>query len=587
MKLKYFIILTTSSLLMEGLNIDLVAQGLVVGAGSVVTSSNNIQIVVKDGGITNNGSYSSGTGTIVLTGTQAQNLGGSSTTTYHNLTNSNTAGITVNGNTQIKNVLLASAGSFNANGKLTLLSTATQTALIDGSGTGSVTGNVSMQRYLASGFGYKYISAPFVAATVKTLNTHVPLTDTFPAMYTFNENLLTAGWEVYTDTNNVLTPFKGFAANFGSSANAKVFDIYGVVNNGTVTLSPLYNNNRTYTQGYQLIGNPYPSPINWDAASGWTKTNIDNAIYYFNNGVSNRYTGTYSSYINGVSSDGIASNIIPAMQGFFVHVSNGSYPVTGSLQITNAARTTHTNAVYHRQNRETANIEMIRLTASLGNEKTNDPVVVYIDAAANEQVNYQLDALKLMNTNVVVPSLYAIAATDKKLSIKALPIIDSNVFIPLGIKVEQQGWVNFKLTDATISTALYVYFIDKQSQSVTDIRNAAYGATLNAGINNTRFALFISKKRVTDYHQIFAADNNATVADVYSHQKNITVNTILNNGEKATIVLYDVAGKVVLTKEIRQSGRTSFYAPVTVGVYVATIYSNNKSVVSKKLFITD
>lgn len=563
------------------------AQGFKIGAGSCVVSGNNTIVVINEGAISNNGSFDAASGTVLLKGTTAQNIAGTSTTVFNNLINTNINTITANAPIHIKSILLLSAGELNANGKLTLLSSSTQTALIDGSGAGSVTGNVTMQRYLANGFGYKYISAPFVAATVKTLNNHVPLTDTFPAMYTFNENLLTAGWEVYTDTNNVLTPVKGFAANFGSSANAKVFDIYGVVNNGTVTLSPLYNNNRTYTQGYQLIGNPYPSPINWDAASGCTKTNIDNAIYYFNNGVSNRYTGTYSSYINGVSSDGIASNIIPAMQGFFVHVSNGSFPVTGSLQITNAARTTHTNVVYHRQNRETANIEMIRLTASLGNEKTNDPVVVYIDAAANEQVNYQLDALKLMNTNVVVPSLYAIASTDKKLSIKALPKIDSNIFIPLGIKVEQQGFVNFKLTDATISTALYVYFIDKQSQSVTDIRNAAYGATLNAGINNTRFALFISKKRVTDYYQIFATDNNATVADVYSHQKNITVNTILNNGEKATMVLYDVAGKVVLTKEIRQSGRTSFYAPITVGVYIATIYSNNKTVVSKKLFITD
>ena len=55
-------------------------------------------------------------------------------------------------------------------GNLTLLSTASQTALIDGAGSGSVDGNVSMQRYIASGFGYKYISSPFQAATVNELS---------------------------------------------------------------------------------------------------------------------------------------------------------------------------------------------------------------------------------------------------------------------------------------------------------------------------------------------------------------------------------------------------------------------------------
>ena len=54
-----------------------------------------------------------------------------------------------------------------------------------------------------------------------------------------------------------------------------------------------------------LVGNPYPSAIDWDASSGWTKTNIDNAIYFFKASGTDQYGGTYSSYVNGVSSDGI------------------------------------------------------------------------------------------------------------------------------------------------------------------------------------------------------------------------------------------------------------------------------------------
>lgn len=559
------------------------AQGFKIGAGSCVVSGNNTFVVINEGAINNNGSFNAALGTVSLKGTTAQNIGGSSTTAYYNLLSTSSSTITVNGPVHIVNSLLVSSGSFNANDKLTLVSSATQTAFLNGSGSGAVTGDVTMQRYLASGFGYKYISSPFTAATVNSLKNYVPLTDTFPVMYSFNESLLTAGWEAFTDTNNVLTPLKGYAVNFGNSAAAKTFDIKGVVNNGTVTLSPLYNHNNTYTQGFQLVGNPYPSPIDWDAVSGWTKNNIDNAIYYFNNGTHNRYTGTYSSYINGVSSDGIANNIVPAMQGFFVHVSNGSYPVSGSLQVTNAVRTTQSNPTYHRQN---GNTNLLRLTATIENEKSNDPLVVYVDDGANNVVNYKLDAQKLMNTNANVPSVYVLAG-DKKLSIKAIAAIDSNKLIPIGIKMEKQAWVSFKLTEASMSDLLYVYLIDKQAKTVNDIKSSGYGTTINVGVNNTRFALYISKKRITNYEQVINTDLTSVNTDVTGYRNNVTVKTVLVNGERSSFVMFDMSGKTVFTKDINQSGKTTFTVNVPNGIYVATVYINNKNLVSKKIFITN
>ena len=125
-------------------------------------------------------------------------------------------------------------------------------------------------------------------------------------------------------TTNVLVPWHGYAVNFGSNAAPNTVDVTGVVNNGTLTVT-LYNHNNTYTKGFNLIGNPYPSPIDWDAAAGWTKTNIDNALYYFKASTTDQYGGTYSTYINGISATGGTTNIIPSMQGFFVHVSRRSF----------------------------------------------------------------------------------------------------------------------------------------------------------------------------------------------------------------------------------------------------------------------
>ena len=86
--------------------------------------------------------------------------------TIRNLTISNAAGVSLLGPLNVTGIVNIQNGALASAGNLTLVSSASQTALIDGSGAGTVTGNVTMQRYLSSAFGYKYISSPFQSATV-------------------------------------------------------------------------------------------------------------------------------------------------------------------------------------------------------------------------------------------------------------------------------------------------------------------------------------------------------------------------------------------------------------------------------------
>ena len=156
-----------------------------------------------------------------------------------------------------------------------------------------------------------------------------------------------------------------------------------------------------------MSGNPYPSPIDWDAASGWTKTNIDNALYYFRASTTDEYGGTYSTYINGISSDGLATAIIPSMQGFFIHVSDGSYPVTGTLGLNNSVRVTDLTHPFVKSE-EKSSIPLIRLGATFADDTAStDPMVIYFDEKAQTGFDTYLDARKLMNTDYNVPNLYA------------------------------------------------------------------------------------------------------------------------------------------------------------------------------------
>jgi len=71
--------------------------------------------------------------------------------------------------------------------------------------------------------------------------------------------------------------------------------------------------------------------------------------------------------------------------------------------------------------------------------------VIYFDESAPKTFDEQLDALKLMNTNSDVPSLYSVSPDSAKLSIRALTYsCDSLTVLPLGLKTEKEGWITFQ-----------------------------------------------------------------------------------------------------------------------------------------------
>lgn len=554
----------------------MVAQGLIIPSGAYVVSGNGNIVVSKN--FVNNGSFVHNSGAVVFAGA-AQSISGSTATSFNNITIANGSTTTITATNQtLKNILLSN-GTLNANGNLTLLSTTAQTAAIDGSGTGEVLGNVTIQRYISSGFGYKYFSSPFQSDTVGDFSNDINLAASFPAFYRHDENQASNGWITYTAGSGLLSPMRGYAANLGNATAAKTVDLKGVVNNHNYSL-PLYNHNMAYTQGFNLVGNPYPSPINWDAAGGWTKTNVDNAVYFFNAGSADQYTGVYSSYINGVSSDGIAGSTIASMQGFFVHVSNGAYPVNALLGINNNARIINNAAQFFRVGDVQDSKSLIRLNAGFASVPGSaDPVVLYFNDAAGNKFNTQLDALKLMNTDSLTPSLYAVSADAQKLSIKSLAA-DTVTVVPLGLVTKKDEWVNFTAADMlNIPSDIHVYLLDKATGNNQDLkRQPQYRLHLAHGVYENRFFLQFSKNELTT-----APVANNTFK-TYSAGGKLFVNAGLAAGEKASITVVNMLGQVVCRYDVTGNTFVALPPVFTEGVYVVNASGSNNQ--SKKIVIT-
>jgi hypothetical protein len=550
-------------------------QGLIIPSGTYL---------IQDGGnlimgynFTNNGYYIQNNGTLVFSGT-TQSINGSIATTFKNLHVSSGSTTTVSTSGHSLTEVLISEGTLNANGNLTMLSTATETALVDGVSTGNVL-DIIMQRYISSAYGYKYFSSPFQSATVNEFGDEVDLGAPFPAVYRYDENTNSTGWFFHKAPTDALTPMKGYAVNLGTSGAPMTADMRGDANNGSISV-PLYNNNQTYTQGFNLVGNPYPSPIDWDAVSGWTKTNIDDAIYYFDASNSDQYTGTYSSYINGVSSNGIADNIVPAMQGFFVHVSNGSYPVSGALGMTNAVRVNNFSPVFHKLPGKDNPLLRVQAKYS-GTNGGSDAAAIYFDNNCHREFELQFDALKILNTDTHVPNMYVNSPDGKKLSISAIPYpSDSIDIIPLGLETSVDGEVEFAVSDIeNMPYGTNIYFADAKTRTVAEaVAGSKYKIQLASGKHENRFSVVFSKTSLpTD---IFSGNE----LHAYTANGKLYIYLNLITGDKGTFALVNTLGQTVARYELQGFGYHEIPIHISNGVYVASFYSQ-AGVFPKKMFL--
>jgi fibronectin-binding autotransporter adhesin len=541
------------------------------------------------GTITSNGTIAASTGTIEMLGSAAQTLGANlfSSNTINNLIINNTCGVALLGTLNVTGIVTVSNGNLSSDGNLILNSSVAKTALIDGSGLGNITGNVTMQRYIPSGFGYKYFSSPFQAASVSEFGDDMNLTSAFTTFYKYDESRIGSGWVNYKTPANILIPLTGYAVNFGSNAAANTVDITGIVNNGAMSVS-LFNHNNAYTKGFNLAGNPYPSPIDWNLVKAYN-TNVDDAVYYFKASTTDQYGGSYSTYINGLSSDGIVNNVIPSMQGFFVHVSDGSYPVSGTLSMNNSVRISDLSHPFASKKGSIAKVPLIRLTARFTDDISSaDPMVLYFDEKGAPEFDSRLDALKLLNTDLKIVNLYSLSPDGTMNSINALPEVSGdNYTVPLGIKLNRTGTgtIIIKIQDIDESlSGLEIYFNDRVTGTSQDlIKDKEYSIALAKGEYNNRFFINLSKgTNITTNIPEKGKDDD--FFKVYSSSGILKAEIHNLNEESGTLLISNLVGQILYREKVYESGYKEFDPSLKDGLYIVSYFSG-KIRYSKKILI--
>ena len=442
-----------------------VTLGLTIATGTSLTLGGGT-LDVK-GNVNNNGTIGATAGTVSLSGTNTQIIGGSGSTQLWSLSVANANNVIQGQALSIHGVLAPTNGNLTTNGQtLTLLSDAAGTALVNNSGTGTVNGIATVQRYIDgsvnAGPGYRHYSAPVGNSTVADLTTPgfspevsqaaaynssaTPATTTpFPTVFSYDQARVTLtnayspfdrGFVVPASTAAPLTVGRGYVVNIAAS---QLVDFVGPLTNGDQALALSRNaaaSANATDAGWQLVGNPYPAPLDYSLVALADRSNLDAAIYVYAS--ASQYTGSYRSYANG-----IGNPVLPVAQGFFARVSSGQ--TSGTLTFRNSQRLTAPNiTTFQRSTADARPLVQLELRGATG---PADALYAYAETGTTIGFDTQYDALKLPNTTGL--NLASIAATSEALAIDGRPAFTTSTVLPLTVGVPAAG--SYSLTAAALN----------------------------------------------------------------------------------------------------------------------------------------
>ncbi|MFN2378912.1 MAG: hypothetical protein ABR519_01720 [Bacteroidales bacterium] len=229
---------------------------------------------------------------------------------------------------------------------------------------------------------------------------------------------------------------------------------------------------------------------------------------------------------------------------------------------------------------------LIRFTGSFTDNAANpDCAVIYFDSKSTTEYDGQLDALKLMNSDINVPNIYFITPGDINLQIYALPPISNTTCkVPLGIHLNRGGDVTINISDIDSSFAnLSISITDMVTGTEqTLLADNKFEINLPAGTYDNRFFLNMSDIK-TDITENFAEPNMFSVHYSYGVMK-AEIN--LPDGKNGVLLITNLYGQTISADKIYESGYHELHRNLQKGLYIVTLISDNvKS--SKKIFASN
>ncbi|MCF6241112.1 MAG: putative Ig domain-containing protein, partial [Bacteroidales bacterium] len=399
---------------------------------------------------------------------------------------------------------LTLSGDLVMNGDVLLKSDANGTGVLIDNGNIGGTGTATVERFL-SGSKFHYISAPLSAIPHTTYYAQLPgETQVNTNYYWYDETNSNSnwlyGWVAQNGTGNMIVN-RGYAYYY--TKDYTFVQTGGSFNTGNLSVTVTNSNNGVGSDGWNLIGNPYPSTILADEFIYNNNSVIDGTLYFWDD------PGTNGSYVSsdyatwnlagavGTGSGTASNSITPdgyigVGQSFFVHTNAG-----GTVNFTNSMRRIGNGQFF----KDAAYDGVGRLKLSISNDATrmyNELLIAFIDGASDNFDNlYDGKKIKgnpdiafyskLNGEDYAIQSFAPLSAFSEKVVDLGFDLSNSNTYV-----ISVQQFENF-------DPAVKVSLIDKMLDSVIDLRSQnTYTFTSNAGTFADRFEVVFNYQPAND-----------------------------------------------------------------------------------------
>ena len=362
-----------------------------------------------------------------------------------------------------------------------------------------------------------------------------------------------------------LVPGKGYLV---ATAQPTLLEAKGTLNQGLVTMP--VTKVAGWRTGYNLIGNPYQSYLDFDAFAAYNSSGHDNRTLWSGNSVSNASyvildkdgysTHAYNSSLNSFG----ASRYLHPHQGFMI-VLEGS---GSNAYFDNSMRTTtSTNATFRDDERIDYPLVNLIATEADGNRDITTIELGRPDrGGAFKQYDLRLGKGCLYTR--YEDQDYAIAFTQ--------PGVDH-----VGVRFETDEEATYTLTwDMENGEFNYLHLIDNITGSDIDCLQAReYRFTATPDDYKSRFKLVFEYTGIDEPEVPEPVEGPTPFAFIMGNE--LVVNGPSTGSGAALLQMFDMTGRMVMEKNVSGTQTTVCLPEMTAGVYVLRLNDKNGSKVQK------
>jgi hypothetical protein len=564
--------------LMPGiLPLTLSGQHIRINAGAYLKNSGAAYIIINNADLINNGTYAKAAETVTFSGNTAKTISGSNIDMY-NLSVTNTAGISTQlGLLTTNNLTVASGSRFTidpaktvtVNGTLT--NSAGNTGFLlrsDVTGTASLLHNTTtvpatVQRYFSgTAEAWHLLSTPVAGQSFS--GAWLPAgtfgNGTGYDLYLWNEP--NSCWIYKLDLAsainwNTVHPGVNFAVGRGYLYSVQALnptkEFAGNLNTGSLLYGLTISSINVSFKGFNLAGNPYPSSIDWEASSGWGRSNLVTSgggydMWIWNPAGSNY--GVCNSF-TGIATNGVTRYIAP-MQGFFVQAVSA-----GNLDIGDLTRV-HSGAGSWLKKGAAPDLDIVSVIVNSEAGNGFDEVGLLFGSKENES-----GTVKLFSHVLTAPSLF-LPVLGENFSVRYLTDTIDYPFVPLMFKPGSDGSYTISCSFSRISFET-VMLEDLQTHFIQNLKTKnTYNFISSKTDKANRFVLH------------FAASGNKEEnnfpAMVYTDGVSLVVDLALIS-KKTNVSVYDMMGRKLL--DMKLQGKSLHYLDINANTELLIVFLTN------------